>query len=265
MFSTSKRAEDLAQKNLEIRENKERAKNILETYGGSAMMASLAQEGGPIAKRIARELRRYESTGRVSNWLAGQTAKAESLREIPSSAVDDFLVKGRPMTTFQSTRPINNQPFNGQHKYLPIILSQPALINPHPWQIVFRTENDTLQFKVDLNSRLYKNLKDWTEIEVDGLNDWKSASAGFLILFGVIIDGECTEASIQGPQEVPSDRIEFLDGPNDSKIQNSFATLLGYFYEDENENIVAQQIAFHNFTLMQTCIDGNPALYPFAT
>jgi hypothetical protein len=130
----------------------------------------------------------------------------------------------------------------------------------HPWKISLRTEENVVQYKVELNSALYSGLGSFANIEVTGLNFWASASEGYLYLFGVIEDGECTEASIQGPEEVPSDRIEFIDDE-----QNTFSTIIGYIYNDENENLVVKQDAFQNFTLMQTCIDGKSALYPFAT
>jgi hypothetical protein len=130
----------------------------------------------------------------------------------------------------------------------------------HPWKISLRTENDVVQYKVELNSALYSGLGSFSNIEVTGLDFWAEASEGYLYLFGVIEDGVCTEASIQGPAEIPSDRIEFNDDE-----QNSFSTIIGYIYEDENGNLVVKQDAFHNFTLFNICVNGNPAIYPIAT
>ena len=131
---------------------------------------------------------------------------------------------------------------------------------PHPWQVLLRTEDDVTQYKIDFNSTLYRGLGSFSNIAVTGLDFWDTASVGYLYLFGVIEDGECTEASIQGPEDTPSDRIEFIDDE-----QNSFSVLIAYLYEDEGGAIAVQQRAFHDFTLMQTCIDGKAALYPFAT
>lgn len=137
--------------------------------------------------------------------------------------------------------------------------SQATEFTPHPWKIYLRTENDQTQYKVELNSNLYSSLSNWNNISINGLDFWTSISAGFLILFGIVEDGICTSASIQGPQAVPSDRIEFIDN-----LQNTFAVQLAYFYQDENNRWIVRQLAFQDLTLIQTCIDGNPSIYPFS-
>jgi hypothetical protein len=161
-----------------------------------------------------------------------------------------------------------NRSFTLQEEILPDLIL-PAIGGgrgsvAHPWKISLRTvpESDPPQyeFKVELNSALYSGLGSFSNSEVIGLDFWAPASEGYLYLFGVIEDGECTEGSIQGPAEIPSDRIEFIDGE-----QNSFSAIIGYIYEGENGSLIVKQDAFHNFTLIQTCIDGNIALYPFAT
>lgn len=117
-FSTEQRAEQVAQANAEKNRNKEEAKEILSTESGFLQMASLAEEGGSMGRRIARELRQFEATGRVSNWLAGETIKAESKKGAPSSVVDNFVRRGAVPTTFQVQPAL---PFRGQVKIAPII------------------------------------------------------------------------------------------------------------------------------------------------
>lgn len=117
-FSTEQRAEQVAQANAEKNRNKEEAKEILSTEAGVLQMASLAEEGGSMGRRIARELRRFEATGRVSNWLAGETIKAESKREVPSSVVDDFVRRGVVPAAFQVQPAL---PFGGLPQYVPTI------------------------------------------------------------------------------------------------------------------------------------------------
>lgn len=130
----------------------------------------------------------------------------------------------------------------------------------HPWQVTLRTENGVTQYKVDFNSTLYSGLASFDNIEVTGLDFWATASAGYLYLFGVVENGICTDASIQGPEEIPSDRVDLIDGE-----QNSFSTIIAYLYDDGNGGIAVQQRAFHDLTLINTCINGVSSLYPIAT
>jgi hypothetical protein len=117
-FSTEQRADQVAQANAEKNRNKEEAKEILSTEAGVLQMASLAEEGGSMGRKIARELRQFEATGRVSNWLAGETIKAESKREVPSSVVDDFVRRGAAPSAFQVQPAL---PFGGLPQYVPTI------------------------------------------------------------------------------------------------------------------------------------------------
>jgi hypothetical protein len=120
-FSTEQRADQVAQANAEKNRNKEEAKEILSTEAGVLQMASLAEEGGSMGRKIARELRQFEATGRVSNWLAGETIKAESKREVPSSVVDDFVRRGAAPSTFQVQPAL---PFGGLPQFVPTIPSE---------------------------------------------------------------------------------------------------------------------------------------------
>lgn len=129
----------------------------------------------------------------------------------------------------------------------------------HPWQILLRTVDDATEYKIEYNSTLYSGLNNWNNIAITGLNSWTPASVGFLVIFGVVENGACIKASIQGPETIPSDRIDFVDD-----VQVSFAAQIGYIYKVE-ESWFVRQLAFHNFTLIQTCVDGKAALYPFAT
>ena len=134
----------------------------------------------------------------------------------------------------------------------------------HPWKISLRTvpESDPpeYQFRVELNSKLYSGFGSWDSIEIIDLNVWKDISnQGSVILFGVVAGGVCTEASIQGPQDTISDRIDSVDGE-----QSSFAVQLGYIYQDDDA-FFAEQAVFQNLTLINICVNGSPAIYPIST
>ncbi len=106
------------------------------------MMASLASEGGPMGQRISRELRKFESTGRVSNWLAGQTIKTESKRDISSLETEQFVRNGSVPSFFQHAQP-SNGPFNGRQKFVPQIPSDgtAAVTQRLPWDIYVVSQN----------------------------------------------------------------------------------------------------------------------------
>jgi hypothetical protein len=131
---------------------------------------------------------------------------------------------------------------------------------PHPWQVLLRTnEDEIVEFKVDINSRLYSGINSYDNIAITGLDFWAPASSGYLYLFGVITGGICTEASIQGPEEIPSDRVDFV-----GDVQNSFAAVIAYLYTDEDGNLAIQQKTFQDFTIADFCVNGKPAKYPMA-
>jgi hypothetical protein len=65
-----------ATRNAEQKQQRADASKALESK--SVNLQEVAKQGGSLGRRIEREVRRFEATGRVSNWLAGQTAKAEA-------------------------------------------------------------------------------------------------------------------------------------------------------------------------------------------
>lgn len=136
-----------------------------------------------------------------------------------------------------------------------------AVFNPHPWQVLLRTTEDEItEYKVELNSNLYSGIGSWDNINITGLDFWTPISEGFLVLFGVVSGGVCTEASIQGPQAVPSDRIDFV-----GEEQSSFASQIAYLYQDVDGGWVVRQLAFSDLTLVDFCVNGKSAIYPIAS
>lgn len=103
-ITTQERIELEKERNAQKRESKQAAASILKTSSGAAMMASLAESGGSMGRRLAREIKRAQRTGRVSNWLAGQTLKEETKREIPSSSVDALIRSGVAPAQFNAPK-----------------------------------------------------------------------------------------------------------------------------------------------------------------
>jgi len=60
-----------------------------------------------LSRRVLREVKRYENTGRVSNWLASQFTKAQSLRETTAKKAQD-QPESVPVTSISAPIPIPN-------------------------------------------------------------------------------------------------------------------------------------------------------------
>ena len=65
-----------ATRNLERKQQRAEASKALESK--NVNLQEVARQGGSLGRKIEREVRRFEATGRVSNWLAGETSKAEA-------------------------------------------------------------------------------------------------------------------------------------------------------------------------------------------
>jgi hypothetical protein len=61
---------------LERKQQRAEASKALESK--NVNLQEVARQGGSLGRKIEREVRRFEATGRVSNWLAGETSKAEA-------------------------------------------------------------------------------------------------------------------------------------------------------------------------------------------
>jgi hypothetical protein len=74
--SPEERASEERIRNADKKQEREVAKEIIRSESPS--LKEIAKQGGSLGRKIEREIRRFEQTGRVSNWLAGQTIKAEA-------------------------------------------------------------------------------------------------------------------------------------------------------------------------------------------
>ena len=77
-FSSKERAAAENARNAERKQEREAAVDALKTGSANAKLSEIAKQGGTVGRRLEREIRRFEQTGRVSGWLAGETLKAES-------------------------------------------------------------------------------------------------------------------------------------------------------------------------------------------
>jgi hypothetical protein len=219
---------------------------------GAGIMASVGSSAGASTDSVEDANLPIGSTfGDILYWdpLAGGDDEEEG--------GGDWVVLPAPEENEEEENELKALTFqNGEIEWNPIEATSSLF---HPWKISLRETDGGTEFKVELNSRLYSGLGNWDNIDVAGLNSWSGVSEGYIILFGVVEDGVCTEASIEGPQSTLSDRIDFVD-----EEQNSFAAQLGYLYQEDDDWRVRQN-AFHNFTLMDFCVNAKTAIYPVAT
>lgn len=74
MFS-AERAQKLADHNLQNKERKREALRALESEDVQKRIASQISEGGFAGRKLLREVQRFESTGRINNWLSNEILK----------------------------------------------------------------------------------------------------------------------------------------------------------------------------------------------
>jgi hypothetical protein len=222
-FSTDIRSEDLAQKNTERRENEKRAKEILSTDSGLSAMADMASEGGPVGRRVEREIRRYETSGRISGWLSNQALKSEIKREIPTQNTTALGTASSSQLSFQTPK---TRAQYGSIKYKPeVAVAGGGGGDCVGLQLVRKTIGGSVQVWVTAGSIAGKlpNLMD----PIDGIS---IAFSGEGIVYGRIeideISGEVKEA----------DMITRTSQPEDTGTL--FHTAIGSFKYENNEVLI---------------------------
>lgn len=76
--SSKDRYKENLQKNEERKQERNAATNALTSGSANIRLSEIARIGGPVGRKLEREIRNFQQTGRVSNWLAGETLKAEA-------------------------------------------------------------------------------------------------------------------------------------------------------------------------------------------
>jgi hypothetical protein len=112
--TTEERVQQQALKNSERRAERETA--VQSITSGSVNLQEIARQGGALGRRIEREIRRFEQTGQVSSWLAGETIKAEAAQNAAQqSAFRQAVVD--VVSTSQNPLELNvGIPFESLHK-----------------------------------------------------------------------------------------------------------------------------------------------------
>ena len=103
-FSQEERAAAENARNAERKQERETATSALKSGSADAKLSEIAKQGGTVGRRLEREIKRFEQTGRVSGWLAGETLKAESAQNAAQQSAfrEQVLdVISNPLTTIQ--------------------------------------------------------------------------------------------------------------------------------------------------------------------
>ena len=255
----------------ELRENRAAKKEFLsDKERVSESVKSLKQRSSDnrsLRKKIDREIRRAEITGKPSRWFLRQLMDEENQRkaEIKTSGSQQESTPSIQVAQTMSLNPDNSfdaPPSGGSFISMNGIGEDAADMPAHPWQIVLRKRNNITEYKIESESKLYEGYDDWGSISVSGLNQWQSTKEGYFILKGTVTDDgselKCTSAEIKLENALPDKRVKFQGSP---KIQYEFSVQLGYLYQ-EGDTWKVRQNMWQNLTISQICVDGYPALYP---
>jgi hypothetical protein len=145
-FSSNIRANEVDARNKERREQKGLAFSILSTQSGQEALLHSMARGGPLGRKIAIEIKRFQSSGRISGWLADQTINSaiQSSRNTKTNIDENGSIQIGSPINFETI-----EPFNGLQKFKPEIPSTATELDLKPWDIyVKKKENDTYTLKV---------------------------------------------------------------------------------------------------------------------
>lgn len=115
--SSADRADDIKKRNVERAEQKQSAIKILQS--NPSVLQEIAKQGGSIGRRLEREIRRAEQTGRISSWLAGETIKEDASRK--SAQQSGFSgITTTPLISALPPITISRNPYNSLLKKIDI-------------------------------------------------------------------------------------------------------------------------------------------------
>lgn len=85
-ISLKERAEAINLRNAERMQDREEAFDILKSGNINSSLRDIAEQGGTLGRKIEREIKKFEQTGKVSSWLAGEAIKEESKQNAAQQA-----------------------------------------------------------------------------------------------------------------------------------------------------------------------------------
>lgn len=215
-------------------------------------------------RRVLREFKRAEATGRISNWLKRYAAKKDAefnaqnastqQSEKPSATITYF-----PPSSKSETRPSENTTTPPETNLATDTTTAEQQQTLHPWAIYLSANQASV--KIELNSNVYKSTGTFETYDVAGLDTFTSIQMGYVILEASISSGTVDGISVKWGDDGTSERSEW-DGDNN---QTKCRIRIGYIYQDANNNWVIRQDVFGQLTLVNTCSDSKSTYCFFQT
>ena len=117
--SPQERADQNRARNAERKQGRTAAEEILNSGSVNAKFREAVGQGGSAGRKMARELARFERTGKVSSWLAGETIKAQAAQNAAQQA--QFRADVLDVVSYGPPVPLGNPGF------LPSLAKKPLL------------------------------------------------------------------------------------------------------------------------------------------
>lgn len=207
-------------------------------------------------RRVAREAKRLQATGRTSNWLKRYAERKTSEFNTQNASFQQTPQQSSSIS-YQSLPSASTAGLSASRNESP--LQQPLSTtdqSSHPWKIYKTTSNNVTQVKIEYNSKVYSGTGSYDNIAVTGLDSWTQAETGYVVLKGSVSNHEITSLSIVWGDDGSTQRAEF----NSNNEQTDVTIRLGYIYQDENDAWQIRQDVFGQLTIITTCYQTKPCL-----
>jgi hypothetical protein len=223
----------------ERKQQREAATTALQS--GNVNLQEIARQGGSLGRKIEREVRRFEATGRVSSWLAGETLKAEAAQNAAQQsafrqAVVDVVSTIQTPLLLTPTSPIFLEDLHEKPEIKDDVDGGGGTTR-QPWDILVENIPDSNDVKLKVVAGLVSNIlpsnwdDEWTA------NDSSMYFAKVIVSTdGQHIDGATIEISTSQPSPQESEKFA---------IPSTIEFVFGIFYQ----GIRYRTIPFGNFTL----------------
>lgn len=272
MTSSEQRSIEVEEKNKEKRESKQAAVSAISS--GSVdlgqLVESASKENKSLGRKTVREIRRAQSTGRISNWLAQETLKFQSQQE--ASRAVGYSDSSSGFRSINQPQSFSLDPNPQSDKYISSYLGKDPTTTTtgggdtpaHPWKITIRTTPDSdppeYEYKIEPASILFDGFGG-TQVDVSGADGvFRNVEEGYYFIEVDFSGGDVDQAQIQ----IDGNIGEFVETSGDPPEQTKLRQQIGYvFFEDGVPKV--RQNAWHNYTLFDACRNGAPVKVAIAT
>jgi hypothetical protein len=221
--STKDRAKEINERNSERKQQRDSAANILTAGSANSKISEIARLGGSVGRKLEREIRQFQQTGKVSSWLAGETIKSEAAQNAAQQSAfrQQFIdAISNPLA------PIQVGPLNS---YTPELSKKPEIqqeggaggeaVRFQPWDI-YVIESDNTGYKLGVRAGTLNNFlpTNWDgEFNINNNNLLFYAKAVIRTdgqdITGVNIVINTTPPILQTPEEFGvDDTVDYLFG-----------------------------------------------------